>query len=302
MVSNRKLKEIMAFFIDNGEASTVKRYNLKPSTLERYMRLDRFEETKVPKILLLDIETSPMKVLAWGLWKQTIQPDAIIQSWNIISWAAKWLFSPDIYNGLLTPKEAKKGDDKRIMLGIWQLMEDADIICGHNLDKFDIKRIKTRFILNGIKPPLPFQTVDTLKVLRKEFALPSNRLDYVGKLVRNKGKIATNLSLWIRCMNGDADALDEMSRYNNEDVFLLEEVYLFIRPWIKSHPNLGLYIDAKDSVCENCGSNKLTWGGAYATMVNKYAAFRCECGAIGRCRESMLSKEQRKELVASTAR
>ena len=42
------------------------------------------------KILLLDIETAPMEVFSWRLWKQTVLPHQIIKDWSILSWAAKW--------------------------------------------------------------------------------------------------------------------------------------------------------------------------------------------------------------------
>jgi hypothetical protein len=42
-------------------------------------------------------------------------------------------------------------------------MDEADIICAHNGDAFDIKKINSRLITNGFKPPSPFKTIDTLK-------------------------------------------------------------------------------------------------------------------------------------------
>ena len=97
-----------------------------------------------------------------------------------------------------------------------------------------------------------------------------------------------------------------MLKYNKEDVLLEEDIYVEIRPWIKSHPNMALYMDADGSVCGNCGSKDLLFEDKYyTTMVSKFAAFRCnnpKCGAPSRCRITSLSREQRKKLLVSVAR
>jgi hypothetical protein len=93
-----------------------------------------------------------------------------------------------------------------------------------------------------------------------------------------------------------------MQIYNESDVRALEELYLMIRPWIKGHPPVGLYIDAEGvTACGNCGNTELEWGGKYFTPAGRYKAFRCKCGAIGRDRTSDLTKEERAALCLSVA-
>ena len=94
-----------------------------------------------------------------------------------------------------------------------------------------------------------------------------------------------------------------MERYNRHDVVLLEEVYIKIRPWIHSHPNLGLYVDSKTPVYSNCGSKSIDKTDKfYYTMAGKYELYRCECGAYIRVRSSSVTKEQRERLLISIAR
>ena len=85
--------------------------------------------------------------------------------------------------------------------------------------------------------------------------------------------------------------------YTWNDVRLLEEVYLEIRPWIKPHPNIGVHCDG--SVCPNCGSEDIEDNGKYyTTNTNKYQSFRCNnCGALSRSIDSQLSLDARKELM-----
>ena len=302
-ISEKHLKEVLLYEIEHGTAKTLNVFNLKPRTLERYKRQDRHDSTYIPKILLLDIETTPCEGWFWNTGKQYVTHEQIKKPWNVLSWGAKWLFSCEMMSDILTPKEAKEGNDKRVVTSMWDLLEKADVVIAHNGDNFDLPRLNTRFILNGLKPPRPYQSIDTLKIARKHFNFSSNRLDYLGKLMFNKGKIKTDYELWLRCMSGHKESLNYMLKYNVKDVLLLEEVYLELRAWIKSHPNMGLYVEADEEVCPTCGNRELEWGGYYSTGVSKFAAFRCKnCGAIGRCRTNKLSPEQRKVLTISTAR
>jgi len=245
-----------------------------------------------------------MEVRVWGLYKQRISHTNIISDWHFLSWAAKFLFEPDVHSDVLTPEEAKKKDDKRICESIWPMIDQCDILIGHNLDKFDIRKLNTRFIINGLKPPMPYRTIDTLKVAQRHFSFSSNRLDYLGKLFCNHGKIKTDIELWIKCAEGNKIALAEMEQYNQEDVRLLEEVYVELRPWIKSHPNLALPLDAKEPCCPNCGGFEFEEGGSYyTTPQNMYVSVRCKsCGAVNRKKESLITKEQKKQMIVPNAR
>lgn len=261
-------------------------------------------KTMAPKILLLDIETTPMEAYVWQkqVWKANINDDAIISKWFMLAWSAKWLFAPNVMSMKLTPKEVFKEDDSRLLKEMWKLMDEADILIAHNCDEFDAPNINTRFIVNGLPPTKPYQTIDTLKVARKQFGFTHNALNALAKQFGLDQKIETNFDLWKRCKKGDMEALAEMERYNIHDTELLEEVYLKLRPWIKSHPNVGLYMETDHEVCPNCGSEHLTTSGYYYTQVGKYETFRCECGAIGRRRLNTFPKEKRSELTISIAK
>ena len=88
-----------------------------------------------------------------------------------------------------------------------EILDEADIIIAHNGDRFDLRKIKARFLSNGIMPPMPYKTIDTLKVARKEFALTSNKQDYITKLLGVQEKLDTDFQLWVDCMDGYIDAL-----------------------------------------------------------------------------------------------
>jgi len=278
-------------------------------TLRQYFKLERKRRgikkeesnkiiTNSPKILLFDVETSPLTTFCWRIYDQIIQPDAIISDWFVFSYAAKWLFDDRIFSGVLTPKEAIERSDKRVVGSIWELLNSADIVISHNGDKFDIKKLNTRFLMHDINPPMAYRSIDTLKVVRDNFSFSSNKLDYINGLLGLGQKTETNFELWKKCFYGDSESLKKMCEYNENDVLILEELYLKVRPWIKNPPNFGLYVETCEKICPHCGSTNLNWQGYYTTTLGKYQAFRCSnCGAIGRSKQNELTPQKRKSLV-----
>jgi hypothetical protein len=79
-----------------------------------------------------------------------------------------------------------------------------------------------------------------------------------------------------------------MSIYNNQDVVLLEKVYLKLRPYIKNHPNVTLYDDKHGNRCPSCGGKHLHKEDYFYTHVNKFPVYRCQsCGALSRDRKAV---------------
>jgi len=282
-----------------GIRNDVQRYSCY--TCEKWWSAPPYEKRR-QRVLLFDIETAPMEVFVWHLGKQRIHHHNIIKGWNTLGWSAKWLCEKGVVSDILTPDEAIRRDDERIIKSVWKLLDEADVVIAHNAIGFDVRRLNTRFLYYDMPPPMPFQVIDTLQAARKHFAFASNKLDYLATLLENRGKLETNFDLWKGCLKGDEQSLKYMEKYNRMDVLLLEEVYLHLRPYIKSHPNMGIYSEADVEVCPSCSSENIDWKGYYVTPAGKYRSFRCECGAIGRSRFTALGKEERKKLTVSVAR
>ena len=310
MISKSSARKKVDFLKEHGVDKAIEHFEVSLESLKRYSRMlkqevgEPFKEAPgLPKILIFDIETAPMEVYVWGLYKQRINHDNVIQDWFALSWAAKWLFFEEIQSDVLTPEEAQNGNDKRICESMWELFESADIVVAHNAFRFDIRKLNSRWILHGMNPPSPYQTIDTLKESRKMAAHSSHRLDYLGQILHNKQKMETDYGLWKRCKHGDSDALYYMEEYNKSDVTLLEDVYLSIRAWIKSHPNVSLYVNDDDRRCTACGSRELKPTDDYVTMASVFPGWRCdECGAISRGRSTQIPLKKRKNLLLSVAR
>ena len=179
------------------------------------------------KILLLDIETTPMQVYAWGLWDQNISIDQIIKPTEMLCFGARWLGTKKVVF------KSVHHDGKKAMLEeLHKLMDEADVLVGWNSAAFDHKHINREFLENGMLPPSPVKDLDLMSVTKANFQFPSNKLDYVAQALGIGAKVKhSGFSLWIRCMDGDNNAWKEMKKYQLQDVNLLSDLYYVLLPW-----------------------------------------------------------------------
>lgn len=226
------------------------------------------------KILLFDIETSPLNIWAWSAWETNAL--AIAQDWYMLSFSAKWLNGKTITKGLPDYPGYKRNpkDDKALVVDLAALLEEADVVIGHNGDNFDIKKTNERIIFHGLTPPAPFKTIDTLKVAKKYFKFTKNNLNYICQRLGLGEKLKTGgKDLWFACMDGDPSAWKKMLTYNKQDVALLEGLYYKFLPWIQNHPAMNTHTEA----CPRCNSMDIQARGK-ADKPN-YHRFRCKnCG------------------------
>jgi DNA polymerase elongation subunit (family B) len=267
---------------------------------KRNKHVKLYNSNNLPNILVFDIETAPLKSYIWSLWNNDIRNhDMLLTSeWLMLSWSAKWLHSGVIVNASLTPDEIKKEDDKRVTQRLWEMLNVADIVVAHNGDKFDIKVLNGRFIKHGILPPAPYKSIDTLKVLKRKFKIPSNKLDYACKFLGIEGKLSTGgFELWKDFLNGDINAINKMLKYNDNDIVILEKLYLKLLPWIPNHPNINIITESTDKSCPACGSNNLKSNGHHITGTSKFQVHQCNnCGHQARERKNSFVNKNLKSL------
>lgn len=261
-------------------------------------------QPNAPKILLLDLETSHIEsyVKSFSLWEVNIKPQEIIKDWMILCFSAKWLYSPDVMSFSCTQNEIREWDDEKIVKQLWELMDSADVVIAHNAN-FDIKKSMTRFAYHQMQPPSQFKTVCTLKMARSFLSVTSNKLDYLGEYFGLGRKIENETGLWDKVENWKhpehKTAMRNMREYCNQDVFLLESVYLRLRPFAKNNPNLSLYGPSEDNYTCPCCANQgtLEWN-EEKLFENRYPTGRCNvCHAPVIGRENKQTKEKRKMMV-----
>lgn len=236
------------------------------------------------KILILDIETSPNIAYVWRFWKENVGAKQVLENGKMLSFAAKWLDDDKIYY-----QDTQHGDEKHMLQILFQLLDEADIVVAHNGDKFDLPHIQGRGLVLGLKPPSPYKTVDTKKVAQYEFNFPSNSLEYLATVLELKNKKDGHkkfpgFELWIGVLANNPEAWEEMRDYNIQDILVLEELYLTMRPYMRRHPNVAVYVD-EENVCPRCGEkDRLQRRGFAHTSTGRYQRYQCNCGAWFRSR------------------
>lgn len=255
------------------------------------------EEPDKPSILLLDIETAPILASVWGLFDQNVGLNQIERDWFVMSWCAKWLGQDEIFYA--DQRKAKDlEDDSGILRRIWELLDQADVVIGHNSKKFDIKKLNARFAIKGMPPPSGFRQIDTLSMARRHFAFTSNKLQYLSeKLCSSKKsehrKFPGHL-LWKACLSGNRSAWREMEAYNKADVVALEELYKKLVPWDHTVNFSQFY---RQSTC-TCGSRDFQKFGYRFTNGGRYQRFKCRvCGKDHVGKQNLNKLETRRGLL-----
>ena len=256
-----------------------------------------------PKIITLDIETSPIIAYCWGLWKQNIGVNQIIRDWSILSFCAKTLGSDKI-RYMDVSKQRDFYDDRKLMKALHKELDEADIVVTQNGIRFDHRKINARFIALGMQPPSPFKMVDTKVEASKVAMFTSNKLEWLAQALTDERKLShgrfPGFALWTECLKGNPEAWAEMREYNPQDVIATEQVYLKLRPYIVGHPNVNVYDEDETTRCPKCGSDHLNQRGYVTTQVGQYARFRCmECGGWSRSRYTTNTLAKRKSLLTN---
>lgn len=172
-------------------------------------------------ILYIDLEVSKSLIFNYGLRVPStyINPEDLYRDRYIICWAASYVGDSKVWSECVTSEEAQNWTDARILPRLRELMASADIIAGHNIDRFDIKHSNARFLLNGLEPVTDKKTLDTLKIARSKFAFESNKLDFISKALGFRGKDDIRNSDWLRVVTaGDEKTLRKIAKYNKGDV------------------------------------------------------------------------------------
>ena len=207
-----------------------------------------FEHVSAPRILFLDIEKSRIKVEV-DTWEDSVKrrevkisPDDVTEDWFLLSWAACWIFE-ETFGAVVTPKEAKNRDDKRIVKQLRDVMKLADFVVTYNGNKFDLKKINWRLMYHRL-PPMPhLGSMDVMQKIKDVASPTSLGLDFLARQLGYDGKAENPPHLWERCEAGEKEMLDHLLFYNKVDVDKTHDVYLHTRAYWKRHPNFAAFLD-----------------------------------------------------------
>ena len=229
------------------------------------------------QVLILDIERLPgvATVDFWDLndYKgRRIHADCVDEWPRTICAAWSWYGHKKVEFAA----EWEDGGRDQMLRRTWQAYDDADIVVGHNLGRFDSRKLKGDWKLAGMPMPSPWKTVDTLAIARREYSFESNTLDALCKRFGLDGKNDRyNAQVARDAVNGKVSAQRRIKRYNQEDVRQSILLYDALRGNIPTHPHLGSWGD--DRRCPQCGSDDLKLlDKRYKANVLEYAAYQCQ--------------------------
>lgn len=238
-----------------------------------------------PRILFADIETAPIIMASWSMRSPEASAVYVLRDTYILMVSYKWAHETSVQTISLPdfPRyKRNRHDDKDLCRAVRRLLDQADIVVAHNGDSFDVKKINSRLITNGFAPPSPYKTIDTLKIARGSFKFDSNKLDNIGRYLKEGRKRPnTGAALWRSVVeDGSPKSWGEMRRYCKQDTALLASVYERVKPWAKNHPNLNLYDKARLAhACPTCKSTRVQRRGVIVKVATRRARFHCQdCG------------------------
>lgn len=229
------------------------------------------------KVICLDIETSPNVGYTWGRYDQAVIKQ--IRGWELLSFAYKELGRGKVK--CLARCDFKDKSEKTLVKEAWKILDDCAAAIAHNGVRFDFAKLRAKFVQHELPPPRPFKEIDTKKIAKSHFGFYSNSLNDIARDLGLGEKIETGgFELWEGCMANEPRAWAKMKRYNAHDVTLLEMVYLKLRAWHPTHPNLAL-VDIGGTVtdCPVCSSEKVQRRGYNVARTRRQARLHCQdCG------------------------
>lgn len=247
------------------------------------------------RILIIDVERLPgiTQQFWWDrgdLKNRYVHHETVIREPRTTIACAKWYDEPDA----IRLAEWDKGGRKTFLRKLHQLMSEADIVVGHNVDNADVPWIKGDLHVPRIghphrpdhQPLPPFKTVDTLKVLRREFksGVAFKGLDAFAQIVGIPSKTDRyDREAMERAVAGSTEDRERLTDYCAGDVVATQWLYDWLRPHIKNHP--ALFVDGKNklAVCNRCGNKTKPTSKRYVANVLTYSMQKCgTCGGYSR--------------------
>lgn len=255
-------------------------------------RLPRLQVAHARTVMTLDIERLPGVATVthrgltvtgdfWDLsgWKhligRRIRPDEVAEWPTTLCVAWRWY-------GEKRTQFASLWDDGHADMHqrVWDAYDRAEVLYGHNVDRFDTRHLNTGWRDLGLPAPAPYKVVDTLTEARKVFGDESMQL---GALTERLG-IATKTDRYDvaaarAAVAGDRAAQRRIRAYNVGDVEASEAFVDRLRGWLPNHPHDLMGVAGDVPTCNQCWGSDLVDNGWRLANQMRYPLFRCQdCG------------------------
>lgn len=183
-------------------------------------------------------------------------------------------------------------DDGPLCQRLKDILETADMWVTYNGTKFDVPFLQTRLLANGLDPLKPVAHKDLYYTAKFKLKLNRNSLLAVQNFLKlDNHKTPVDLRQWLKALTGKRDAQQEIIVHCQNDVLVLEECYIKLRPLMLSHPRLG----GDYGGCNKCGGplikNKVYW------TSNKYPKITLKCRKCRGYETRPLTAKERQDLL-----
>ncbi len=256
---------------------------------------------KTPKVIVLDIETAPLKSFHYRMFDENIGVKQICDEWFILSFCAKTLGEDEVLyvDAMRSVKLGPNGGDLPVLKELHTVLDEADIVITQNGVKFDMKKIRARMVMNKLPPFSPVRVIDTYQIAKRVFGFTSNGMEWMAKNLTHRRKMTDRkfqgFLLSMECLAGNPAAWQENQAYNIDDVLATEAIYMELRPWSSGHPNMYTYRgETPTQACPKCASTDVVQRGYQYMNAAKYQRYCCKvCGAWSRGKTNLLPKDGR---------
>ena len=125
-------------------------------------------------------------------------------------------------------------DDGKLAVAIRDVLEDYDVIVGHNSKLFDRKFLNARLLKHGHAIKRSQFHVDTMWIVRTHFRMSSKLLNVQKMLDLPDEKTDITWDNWARAGAWDKAGMDEVVSHCEQDVRVLEQAYWKLLPAMRT--------------------------------------------------------------------
>jgi hypothetical protein len=203
-----------------------------------------------PRLLVLDIETGPSDGWFFGpLFNINMSLEHLKSPSRVLAVGRKWLGEKQVRYDDVFPITDR--DQRLAMLAqVHGEMSSADAIVTFNGNRFDLPKLTGEFAVEGLPPVPPIASIDVRNTTSR-MGFTSGKLQHVAMMLGCTPKRKNDgFELWAEYMNESEYARREMRLYCKQDVNTLEEVFIKVRPFTRSH----LWLGGDKAHCPVCGT------------------------------------------------
>jgi hypothetical protein len=202
-------------------------------TTEQIKEFKRLVKAQKIHVVGFDLETSPSQFYGWGTGEQYVDVKTLVKGTETKVITAQYMNSLEKKPKYLEWHWSKEkgGDDRKVVEGIAEIVNKADIVIAQNGKSFDIRVLQERAKVLRCTPINVDFMIDTLTYSRSSFRSMSHRLDYRSKQYGLGGKHTMNMQDWIDIVEGRTKPQTKMVPYGLKDVVDMDKMFWLDLPY-----------------------------------------------------------------------